>query len=101
MQGGSLGHLLFLQGEHSASLALSATSEQISRPRQPPHPAQPGKALPLCPRPRTALPLMVCTLQDSPPFPPRHRWPNMASLLGFIKWHVACFREEHNMKKDP
>src|SRR5437764_14560463 len=46
----------------------------------------------LCPHPRTALLLMVCTFLDSPLFPPRLRSLNMASFLGLRKWHVPCFR---------
>jgi len=44
-----------------------------------------------CPLARTVLPLMVCTLLDSPPLPPHLRWPNMASFLRLLKWHVPCF----------
>src|SRR5207247_1192379 len=90
--GVSSGHLLFLQVEHAASMALSATSEHISSPRQPQHPAQPGTGLPLCPHPRTAMPLIVCRKQDSPVFPLCLRLPNMASFLPLMMWHVSCFR---------
>ena len=68
--------------ERVASLRVSATSENISTPRQPQR---------LCPLWRTALALVVCIFVYSPALPAGLPSPQRASLLCLPQWHGSCF----------